>query len=181
MNFYCIRKRVISRDCFCARAASGLMSALMLAIITPGFQQGAYGAAGKDGEQAEIPGLESLSVAGGPIVEAAPSWYLTAMRPERDIEAITLDTFNEAVRSGSAGALIKFIARNPDHPLAEKARQLLEEGNYPPARKTPSEWVDSKIEEFDAARRAGAGALKEFIARHPNHPLAAEARRLLSK
>ena len=103
------------------------------------------------------------------------------MRPERDIEAILLDTFNEAVRSGSAGALIKFISRNPEHPLADKARQLLKDGDYPPARRTPTEWVDSIIVEFDAARRAGHGALKEFIARHPGHPLAAEARRLLTE
>jgi hypothetical protein len=116
-----------------------------------------------------------------PIAEATRPGYLVAMRPERDIEAILQDAFDEAVRSGSAAALIKFISRNPDHSLADKARQLLEEGSYPPARKTPTDWVDSKIVEFDAARRAGPDALKAFIARHPGHPLAAEARRMLSK
>ena len=103
------------------------------------------------------------------------------MRPERDKEAILLDTFNEAARSGGAGALIKFISRNPDHPLADKARRLLEGGGYAPARKTPSDFVDSKIVAFDAARRAGPDALRTFIAKFPDHPLAAEARRMLSK
>ncbi len=121
------------------------------------------------------------SAADMPVANDVSPAYFIAMRPERDIEAILLDTFNEAVRSGSAGALIKFISRNPEHPLADKARQLLKDGDYPPARRTPSEWVDSKIVEFDAARRDGTSALKEFIAKHPGHPLAAEARRLLSE
>lgn len=160
---------------------SGLARALVLAVVVLGFQQSALGATGREGGQP--PGLapKSRPAEGAPIAPSGPSWHILAMRPERDIEAILLDTFNEAVRSGSAGALLKFISRNPDHPLADKARQLLERGNYPPARKTQSEWVDSKIVEFDAARRAGPDALKAFIARHPSHPLAAEARRLLSK
>jgi hypothetical protein len=116
-----------------------------------------------------------------PIAETEDSEYLIAMRPERNIEAILQDTFNEAVRSGTASALIKFIWHNPDHPLADKARRMLEEHSYPPARKTQSDWVDSKIVEFDAARRSGPDALREFIARYPDHPLAAEARRMLSK
>jgi hypothetical protein len=116
-----------------------------------------------------------------PVAEAPRPWQLVAMRPERDIEAIILDTFNEAVRSGNAGALIKFISRHPQHALADKARQLLVDGHYPPARKTQSDWVDSKIADFDTARREGPDALKAFIAKYPDHPLAAEARRMLSK
>jgi hypothetical protein len=161
---------------------TGRLLGLTFAILVA--QSGASGASGATGTSAENRGMLGLRpppIANAPIVGAAPTWYLLAMRPERDIEAITLDTFNEAVRSGSAGALIKFISRHPDHPLAEKARRMLEEGNYPPARKTPTEWVDSKVVEFDAARRAGPDALKEFIARYPGHPLAAEARRLLAR
>jgi hypothetical protein len=133
---------------------------------------------------AETQGKASLRQMAGsdiPVAETARPGYLVAMRPERDIEAILQDTFDEAVRSGTAAALIKFISRNPDHPLADKARRLLEAGSYAPARKTPTDWVDSKIVEFDAARRAGPDALNAFIARHPDHPLAAEARRILSK
>jgi hypothetical protein len=122
-----------------------------------------------------------LAVRPLPIAEAPRPGYNLAMRPERDIEAILQDTFDEAVRSGTAGALVKFIWHNPNHPLAEKARRLLEEGSYPPVRKTPSDWVDSKIVEFDAARRSGPDALRAFIAKHPGHPLAAEAQRMLSK
>ena len=161
--------------------ATGLARALMLAVVVLGFQQGAQGATERAGEQAAWSSARTRPAAGAPIVPAAPPWYLLVMRPERDIEAILLDTFNEAARSGSAGALIKFISRNPDHPLADKARRLLEQGSYPPARKSPTEWVDSKIVDFDAARREGPDALKAFIARHPGHPLADEARRLLSK
>jgi hypothetical protein len=163
------------------RACRSALRVPELALAVLVAQGSAFGATGTSGENQGMPGPKEPPIASVPIVEASTTWYLLAMRPERDIEAITLDSFNEAVRSGSAGALIKFISRNPDHPLADKARRMLEEGNYPPARKTPSEWVDSKIVEFDAARRAGPDALKEFIARHPGHPLAAEARRLLAK
>ena len=178
--FYCY---IVKINCDVRVACRGqrAMRALVLALTTLVVQHSASGATGSSGDQPDAFGSRMLPVAGTPIVERAPTWYLLAMRPERDIEAIILDTFNEAARSGSAGALIKFISRHPDHPLADKARRMLEEGNYPPARKTPSEWVDSKIVEFDAARRAGPDALKTFIAKHPGHPLAAEARRLLSE
>lgn len=181
MELYCNKMRVIYAHGNSPRVASSLARTLMLAVVVLVFQHSAQGATGGAGEQAQWPGAKSRPAAGAPIVPSAPAWYLLSMRPERDIEAITLDTFNEAVRSGSAGALIKFISRNPDHPLADKARQMLDEGNFPPARKTPDAWVDSKIVEFDAARRQGPDALKAFIARHPGHALADEARRLLSK
>ena len=138
-------------------------------------------ATGVSGEAPDIVAAPETASSNVTIADALHPQYEVAMRPERDIEAILLDTFNEAVRGGTAGALIKFISRNPEHPLADKARRLLEEGNYPPARKTQSDWVDSKIVDFDAARRGGPDALKAFIAKHPGHPLAAEARRLLSE
>jgi hypothetical protein len=139
-------------------------------------------AAGKPSHEVHPPAFRhndippEMSMAGSDV-----QWYVIAMRPERDPEAILQDTFNEAARNKTAGALIKFISRNPGHPLADKARKLLETGNYAPARKTAAEFVDSKIVKFDAARRAGPAALKQFIADYPDHPLAREARRLLGQ
>ena len=133
------------------------------------------------GEQPKFLAPQLVAIPGVLIENAESEEYLVAMRPERDIEDILKDTFDEAARSGSAGALLKFISRHPDHPLAEKARRMLEEGDYPPARKTATDWVDSKIVEFDAARRSGPAALRAFIAKHPDHPLADEARRMLRK
>jgi hypothetical protein len=114
-------------------------------------------------------------------IESEQEWIIMAMRPERDPEVVLKDVFDEAVRNHTAGALIKFISRNPNHPLADKARRLLETGNYAPARQTATEFFDSKIVEFDAARRAGPAALRDFISKYPDHPLAGEARRLLEK
>ena len=133
------------------------------------------------GEATDTPPLRKHVITDIPVADKAIPFYRLAMRPERDIEAIIVDTFDDAVRSGTAGALIRFISRHPDHGLADKARQLLEEGSYPPARKTQADWVDSKIVAFDAARRAGPDALRAFISKYPDHPLAAEARRMLSK
>jgi hypothetical protein len=125
------------------------------------------------------PEVSVASIAGK--TEYQKEGQVIAMRPERDPEAIVQDAFDEAVRNRSAGGLIKFISRNPEHPLAERARQLLKTGKYAPARKTATEFFDSKIVEFDAARRAGPEALKAYIAKYPDHPLSKEARRLLER
>lgn len=114
------------------------------------------------------------------IANPRQSFYVVAMEPERDADAILLDTLNEAIRSGNAGLLIKFIAKHPDHILAEKARQLLKDGNYPLATKTPTNGVDSKYVEFDKARRRGPDGLRGFIRAHPDHPLAKEAERMMA-
>jgi hypothetical protein len=161
-----------------ARAARRLCAGFAFAIA---FMFYAPANAAATGEAPVTLPLRKHDITDIPVADTASPLYRLAMRPERDIEVILQDTFDEAVRSGTAGALIKFISRNPDHALADKARQMLEEGSYPPARKTQADWVDSKIVAFDAARRAGPDALRAFIAKHPDHPLAAEARRLLSK
>jgi hypothetical protein len=116
-----------------------------------------WAAADRGGEG--VPGLLGSSalpnLSGSRIVqiESEQEWMIMAMRPERDPEAVLQDVFDEAVRNHTAGALIKFISRNPNHPLADKARRLLETGKYAPARQTATEFFDSKIVEFDAARR----------------------------
>lgn len=175
MHFYfpnsLIKKCTPCLMCISRPVFPGFAIALAMIFSTPAATGEAL-----DNQAARQPAMSNI-----PIADTPNQQYTVGMRPERDREAILLDTFNEAVRSGAAGALIKFISRNPDHALADKARRMLEEGSYPPARRTQTDFVDSKIVEFDAARRAGPDALKAFIAKHPGHPLAAEARRMLSK
>lgn len=102
-----------------------------------------------------------------------------------DPGVVLADLYARTLAEESAAALVLFIARYPDAPLAEaararlKARALpdpappggLEGGNFPAG---PDGAVYA---EFDAARRAGPAALDAFARRHPGHPLAAEAAR----
>lgn len=102
------------------------------------------------------------------------------MKPEPDREAVLSTILQEAAGDETSAALIRFLWRYHDHPLSEKARHLLANGNYLPARNTAGVWVDRKVVEFDAARRDGSiSALNDFIGRYPGHPLALEAARII--
>lgn len=102
------------------------------------------------------------------------------MKPEHDREVVLGTILEEAASDESSAALIRFLWRYNDHPLSEKARRFLANGNYLPARNDAGVWVDRKIVEFDAVRRNGsASALKDFIDRYPGHPLAFEAARII--
>lgn len=85
-------------------------------------------------------------------------------------------SYEQAVAADTGAALILFIARNPDHPLADAARRDL--AARPTAdRVSPGGPDGDIILQFDAARLGGRAALDGFAARHPGHPLAVEARR----
>lgn len=85
----------------------------------------------------------------------------------------------QAEAAGNNAALILFLARFGDTPLADEARSRLR------ARKSPDPadvvaavaGTDAGVvAAFDAARLGGRAALEAFIAAHGTHPLAAEAR-----
>jgi hypothetical protein len=105
---------------------------------------------------------------------AGPAWA-EAARP-MDPQVVLADLYARTLAEDSSGALILFIARYPDDPLADGARRRLRlrTGPDPVPFRGPD---DQLLSEFDAARRAGPAALDAFAARHPGHPLAAEAQR----
>lgn len=120
------------------------------------------------------PHLESHRPAGREILMAGD------MEPPPDYEAVMAKEFRSAVKKGTSAALIRFISRHPEHPLADRARSLLAGRHEPDAR--PASGPDADIHAaFDEARRRDtAEAYAAFIAEHANHPLAAEARRRIS-
>jgi hypothetical protein len=109
--------------------------------------------------------LVAIGAAGPASAEAAPPL---------DPQVVLADLYARTLAEDSDAALILFIARYPDDPLAEDARRRLRlrAGPDPVSFGGPDGRL---ISEFDAARRAGPAALDAFAARHPGHPLAAEA------
>lgn len=102
---------------------------------------------------------------------------MAEMPPEQDYDAVIRKELRDAQRFGSAG-LIRFIARNPDHPLANEARHLLAE-HTEAMRPIPGDSDADVARAFDTARRSNsAEALAAFAGRYRGHPLAAEALRM---
>ena len=103
----------------------------------------------------------------------------TAQRPG-DPEAATAKEFRAAQAQGTREALVRFIARHPDHPLAEEARARLDARTDFPGAEPGSADLDSEVyAAFDDARgRNTADAYEAFIRRYGSHPLASEAQRL---
>jgi hypothetical protein len=113
--------------------------------------------------------------------EEGDKLVMAEMPPEQNYDAIMTREFRSAVQANSSRALIRFIARHPNHPLAEQARRLLSgrQSVEPPLAGDPDADV---IVAFDAARRSGdAAALLAFAARYSGHPLAEEARRMIGR
>lgn len=105
---------------------------------------------------------------------AEPS--VSVMPPQPDYVAGLEAALDKALADGSNGALIMFIARNPEEPQAERAREALAARSRPDASPWPG--PDGNIvAAFDRARLGGPAALAAFAAATPNHPLAAEALR----
>jgi hypothetical protein len=105
-------------------------------------------------------------------VEAGSPDYLTLDEPQLGLEA----TLEQAEAAGTNGALVTFIARYPDDPLADRARALLAARRQPDPAPYPGP-DGTIIAAFDRARLAGPAALADFARTYPNHPLAAEAAR----
>ncbi len=100
------------------------------------------------------------------------------MPPPPDYERVMEKEFEAALREGSNAALIRFIARHPDHPLADRARGLLSNRDGLDTGASPTDPDAGVYAAFDRARRQNTvAAFRNFIASHPGHPLAAEARR----
>lgn len=97
--------------------------------------------------------------------------------PARDGAVAIQAELGAALADGSNAALILFIARFPDQPLADQARQALLARTSPDPAPDPGPDGDM-IMEFDRARLSGThAALAQFSARYAGHPLAAEAAR----
>ena len=103
------------------------------------------------------------------------------MPPPPDYEAVTTREFERARAEGTRQALIRFIARHPDHPLADRARRLLSDPSVgrreaPPDRADPDADIYAAFDR--ALQRNTVKGYEAFIGLHPAHPLAEEARRL---
>lgn len=97
--------------------------------------------------------------------------------PPRD-PAVVLDAeYQRARAAGTNAALILFIARQPDSPLADQARVTLRGRTTPDP--TPDSGPDGDIlMAFDLARLSrDRAALDDFARLYAGHPLAAEAAR----
>ena len=115
----------------------------------------------------------------------------SAAPPARDGEIAIREEFRAAQVAGTRAALELFIRRHPDHALADRARDLLEQmererlmSEDERSRPIPGP-RDGEIavrEEFAHAILAGgAAALELFIRRHPTHPLAEIAALMLER
>jgi hypothetical protein len=58
--------------------------------------------------------------------------------PARDGDVAIREEYEAARRAGSAAAYDLFLARHPDHPLAEAARREKERATKAPARRNPT-------------------------------------------
>lgn len=70
--------------------------------------------------------LCGLSVAFGLAASSAAAGKAGGMRPPGDPDAAVAAEYEVLSTKGTRAALELFIARHPDHPLAERARQALE-------------------------------------------------------
>jgi hypothetical protein len=113
-----------------------------------------------------------LAAAGGAAAQAPEA----VVPPPPDYAAGLQRTLDRARADGSNAALILFIARYPDEPLADAARSAL--AARPAADPLPYPGPDGAvIAAFDRARLAGPAALAAFAGTYANHPLGAEAGR----
>ena len=97
------------------------------------------------------------------------------MAPEPDYEAVIAREFDGILQRGTREALLLFIARHPQHPLADRARAMLPSA---PSQRPVGDPDAAVYEEFDRAMQFGTpAAYNSFIRKHPDHPLADEARR----
>ena len=102
--------------------------------------------------------------------------------PPPDYDRVMEEEFDTAMREGTNSALIRFIARHPDHPLADRARSLLSGRDGLDTGVSPTDPDADIYAAFDRARRENTiAAFRNFIASYPHHPLAAEARRQLTR
>lgn len=125
----------------------------------------------QEGRQVQRPDPPSAEQTGGP------------MAPEPDYKQVTAREFEAAVAEDRPEALVRFIARHPEHPLADEARSRL----YSERGRSGSDWrassnsgPDAEIYAafYQAVRRDTADAYDAFIARFRPHPLVQEAQRL---
>ena len=100
--------------------------------------------------------------------------------PGSDNEAAVVKEFRAAQAEDTREALVRFIARHPDHSLADEARAQLDARSDLPGVPPGSRDPDADIYAgFDGARRQNtAQAYDAFIARFAPHPLALEAQKL---
>lgn len=131
-------------------------------------------AAGGQVESAMADG-ETGKPASGPAQRAAPR-----AAPHVDFEEVIRREYQAALAKGTDEALALFIARHPKHKLADQARAKLVRGGQSERPAATDTGPDATVlREFTQATRVDTvPAYDAFIARHPHHPLAAEARRM---
>lgn len=93
------------------------------------------------------------------------------------------EEFDAALAAGTADAYLAFLARHPDHPLADTLRARLYSEDELPAAAPLSADPDAEVRR-DFARAVAedtSGAYLSFMEKHPAHPLAREAERRLDR
>ncbi|MFE0756740.1 hypothetical protein ACFW16_22435 [Inquilinus sp. NPDC058860] len=125
-----------------------------------------------------LPWRAGIAIAGDVLREDGWMSAQTDMARPPDEQAVIAREFRGAVDEGSNAALIRFIARHPEHALADEAWRRLQRRPAPDARPLANDPDAAVYAAFDAARRAGtAEAYRDFARAYANHPLAAEAKR----
>jgi hypothetical protein len=122
----------------------------------------------------------TLQEGGGMVISSQSGNSGRVVPPPRDPEAVIAEEFRLALDKGTREALIRFIARHPDHELSGQALVLLRSGKgLKEAGIDPADPDAAIYAAFDRAiRRDDVIEYESFIARHPDHPLAVIARRL---
>lgn len=105
--------------------------------------------------------------------------------PRYSDDQLSRMAYDRAVEDDSNAALEMFLARNPESPYADQARQLLSSrrsADSPATIRRVAGADADVVAAFDRARLSGdPGQMQAFIARHGSHPLAREAERLLRR
>lgn len=168
---------------FCVTAIRGSETMFDAKVLCPGTKIVALGSLLSACTFPVVPPSVAGSVA-APVEERSVSQAnnegltLIDTPPPPDYDRVMGEEFDAAMREGTNSALIRFIARHPDHPLADRARSLLSGREGLDTGVSPTDPDADIYAAFDRARRENTiSALGTFIALHPNHPLAAEARR----
>lgn len=127
--------------------------------------------------------LHAAALKGADIRVSGEGFTLTSdMPPPPDYDEVMKEELEAALNEGTSTALIRFIARHPDHPLADRARSLLSDRDGLDRSVSPTDPDADIYAAFDRAQRQNTvAAFRNFIALHPRHPLTAEARKQIAR
>jgi hypothetical protein len=151
-----------------AKDGSATLAALVLGALLPTMPAGADGTGRSTLADDQINWWEHMMLA-------------SDMAPEPDYEAVMAKEFRGAVEEGTSAALLRFIARHPDHPLANRARELLAGRKARDEDRSSEPDADIYGAFEDARRKNSIEAFEAFAERYAGHPLSVEAKRRIEE